>query len=196
MELMGYEEALKKTQQGTQGADPQDARLWVKFHMEAVLDDAASTAEGRPIFREEEFVTIMAPGDRDNIVVERVHAATRQRFPTQYSKWKETGAEAIQGTPLAAWPAVTKAQVEELRYFGVRTVEELAAMSDANSGRFMGIKALQMKAQAFLAAAAGNAPVEKMRVELSKRDEQIESMQRTLQEQADKIEALLQKAKR
>lgn len=39
------------------------------------------------------------------------------------------------GTPLASWPGVNKDQADILRKFGVRTVEDVAAFNDSNTGK-------------------------------------------------------------
>jgi len=176
-----------------QGQDPADARLWVKFTMRPKEDPAASAEQGRPIFGEAEWIAIMIPGERDT--VERpMEPQDYKRFAKQYAHWKQTGLEAVTGTPLAVWPMVTVSQIEELKHFRVRTVEDLANLADGVTQRFMGIQSLKQKAKAFLEAASANGGA-KMQAAIEAKDAQIESMQNLLKEQSDKIEQLL-KAKR
>lgn len=179
--------------QPEQGQDPADARLWVKFTMRPKEDPAASAKEGRPIFTDVEWITIMIPGERDT--VERpMEGQDFKRFAKQYAHWKQTGLEAATGTPLVAWPVITTSQIEELKHFRVRTVEDLANLADGVTQRFMGVQSLKQKAKAFLEAATANGGA-KMQAAIEAKDEQIESMQHLLKEQSEKIEALL-KAKR
>jgi hypothetical protein len=176
-----------------QGQDPADARLWVKFTMRPKEDVEASAKEGRPIFTEVEWITIMIPGERDT--VERpMEAQDHKRFAKQYAHWKQTGQEAATGTLLSVWPGITVSQVEELKHFRVRTVEDLANLSDGVTQRFMGIQALKQKAKAFLEAASANGGA-RMQAAIDAKDAQIASMQNMLKEQSEKIEQLL-KAKR
>lgn len=170
--------------------DPADARLWVRFEMRPTQDEAKSLEAGRPIYTEVEWIKIMVPGDRDT----EEHPVTdrdRARFARAYAAWKATGAEGVVGTPLEAWPQVTRSQVEELKFFKIHTVEQLATVPDAVGQKFMGINDLKKKAADFLAAAAGEAPVLKLQAELAKRDEEIVTLQKSLKEQGDKIEQLL-----
>jgi hypothetical protein len=179
--------------QSVQGQDPADARLWVKFGLRPRSDPAASAAEGRPIFVDEEWITIMIPGERDT--VERpIEAQDKARFANQYAHWKQTGVELTTGTPLTAWPVVTTGQVEELKHFKVRTVEDLASLSDAVTQRFMGIQSLKQKAKAFLEAATANGGA-KFQAAIEAKDAQIATLEGMVKEQSDKIEQLL-KAKR
>lgn len=183
-------------QQASQGQDPADARLWVRFHLHPVQDQTASAAEGRPIFKELEYITIMVPGDKDNIVEREVWEQDRARFAKQYQHWKSTGQEAISGTPLEAYPGVTRAQVEELKFFGVRTVEDLAGIADAHAAKFMGIQALKQKAKTFLAAAAGSVPAHKVQADMEQKDMEIAALQRTLKEMGDKLEQAIKANRR
>lgn len=90
-----------------QGQDPADARLWVKFGMRPQEDPAATAEQGRPIFTEVEWITIMIPGERDT--VERpMEKQDYTRFAKQYAHWKQTGMEATTGTPLAVCPRFIK----------------------------------------------------------------------------------------
>jgi hypothetical protein len=167
-----------------------DRRLLVRFSLEPMLNEEKSSVEGRPIYDETEFVTIMVPGDRDNIVIRPVNEQDRQRFPQQYAHWKNTGQQAETGTPISAAPWMNRAQVEELRHFNVRTIEQLANLSDGNAAKFAGIQLLKQKAQAYLAAAAGGAPLEKMQSELNKRDNEIATLKKMVEEQGKALDRL------
>ena len=174
----------------SQGQDPADARLWVKFYLHPCENPEKSAAAGRPIFDEVEFIAIMVPGDRDTIE-RRASDMDKARFATQYAKWKATGQEAVTGTPLETWAGVTRGQVEEFKFFKIRTVEDLANAADVIGVKFMGFNALKQKAQNFLAAAAGDAPAQKLQAELNKRDDEIAMLKQALKEQGDKLEQVL-----
>jgi hypothetical protein len=182
-------------QQGRQGADPGDARLWVKFEHRPAPDPEATAQAGHPKFRSEEWIRIAVPGERDE--VERpVTEFDKVRFSKQYDHWKASGAQAVEGYPLEKWPGVTRVQVEELKFFKINTVEDLANVPDALGSKFMGIQALKTQAKNFLAAAAGEAQVTKMQAELDKRDAEITALQRALKDQGDKLEQVLKAQRR
>ena len=176
--------------QSMQGQDPADAKLWVKFEERPMKDQAKSDEAGRPIFAPVEFIRIMVPGERDEI--ERpATEIDKARFAKQYAHWKATGQVATVGTPLEAWTAVTRSQVEELKFFKINTVEQLAEVPDVLGVKFMGINDLKAKAKTYLAAAAGDAPLQKMQAELDKRDAEIATLQKALKDQSEKIDQLL-----
>ncbi len=168
-----------------------DERLMVRFYLRPMKDDALSLKEGRPIFVEQEYIEIVVPGDKDNTVNRPIRDEDKARFPKHYEKWATTGKQAVIGTPLEAWPQITRAQCEELRFFNVTTVEALANLADVHASRFMGLHDLKKKAASFLLAAQADAPNQKMEAELQKRDDTIAALQASLQEQANKIEQLL-----
>jgi hypothetical protein len=165
-------------------------KLYVQFAMHPVKNEAKSLEEGRPIFEDQEYVKLMAPGDKSNVIHRPVRADDKHRFSKQYADWKAGAAQTASGTPLSEWPAVTRSQVEELAYFKVLTVEHLAEMSDGIAQNLGPIQALKQKAKAWIEAAKGNAPSEKLRAELATRDNEIETLKRQLKEQGDAIAEL------
>lgn len=161
-----------------------DAALGVKFYMNAVQDPDATKQAGRPVFVDVEYIKIVVPGDKYSIVDRAVRDGDRSRFAIQYQRFSSgKNQEQEVGTPLKEWPVLTKAQAETLVASQVRTVEQLAAMSDANvSGLGPGYRQLQRQAKAFLEVSAGNAPVQKMVAELEERDLKIASQEAQLKE--------------
>lgn len=82
------------------------------------------------------------------------------------------------------------AQIEEYRYFGVRTIDQMAELRDDVAMKIMGGVQLKQKAVAFMALAKEEAPMKKVQVELDKRDTEIATLKNALLEQGKKIEAL------
>jgi uncharacterized coiled-coil protein SlyX len=71
-----------------------------------------------------------------------------------YEAWKAGREVPLDGTPLAAWPGISQEQAELLRMKGVRTVEQVAALTDTHR-QSMGIPGLHDiidNAKRFLAA--------------------------------------------
>lgn len=166
-----------------------DEKLHVKFYMDAVEDPKKSREAGRPIFSDTEMVLIIPPGDKDNTIVAPAKAYL-PRFAAKYQAWKNgQDQDAISGTLLKEWPGGPSAsQIKNLEFFHVRTVEQLAGLSDGNL-QVMGPGHLDLRkrAQAYLDASVGAASAQKMQSELAKRDGQIEVLQRALKEQNEQI---------
>lgn len=161
---------------GEQPADD-DKRLFVRFTLEARLDRNASVEAGENKYKDVEFITIYIPGDKTLSVHRPVQPSDKQRFPLQYAAFRNTKGEALIGTPLSVWPAITPSQIRELEYFNVRTVEQLAALADGTAGaQMMGVNALRNAARAFIAARKEAEPLARLQEELQQRDYKIEAL--------------------
>lgn len=53
----------------------------------------------------------------------------------EYDAWKAGKEPVVNGTPLAAWNAVNSDQVEILNRVGIKSVEDVAALTDASAAR-------------------------------------------------------------
>lgn len=165
---------------GMAGAD----KLIVHFEMKPVLHQQKSAEAGRPVYVEKEYVEIRVPGDKINIVHKPVTDFIRAKFRQRYQAWKAGKQDQVVGTPLKAWPPISASQVEELAYFKVTTVDQLAAVTDETASRMGPILELRQKARDFLEAAKGGAPLTKLREELSTRDAEISALREQLKAQA------------
>ncbi len=170
--------------------DPGDEQLLVKFFWHPEQDAEATAKEGRPIFVEKEYIQIQVPGQKDNIVVQPAFQEDKDRFPRHYAAFKNKDEMPVIGTPLEQWPRITRAQVEELRYFNILTVEQLAELSDANAQNFRAIQALKREAKAYVDEAKGNAPLAKMAEELEARDNEIASLRQQMMEMMNDLKEL------
>ncbi len=176
--------------QGTNARYAGDNRLLVQFHVLPMIDDVRSAEEGRPIYKDVDHVRIMQPGNKESIVDRPVTEMDIARFRQQYDNWKSGQEELVEGTPLEAWPEITRAQVEEMRYFNVRTVEQLADMADAHAQKFMGINEMRRKARLYRDRAAKNAVSTKLQKELKEKDNQIASLNEALKDLQAKVAGL------
>lgn len=164
------------------------SKLIATFFMEAVQDNEASAAAGRPIYRDEEFVEIRVPGDKDEIRRRPVRFMDKQQFPAQYAAFKANREAPMEGTPLDKVPFLTKAQVLEFQSVGLKTAEHVRDMADSLAQRFMGIHQVRKQITDFLAAAEGAAPAQKLQAELEKRDNEIEALKNLIDQQNKRLD--------
>lgn len=169
--------------------DPGDAGLSVTFKMHSHFNDVRTREEGRPIFEMKEYVLIQVPGDTTNIVFRPVRETDQTRFPKQWLAFL-AGKEQVQGTPLTSVAWLSRAQCDELAYFRIQTVEQLASVTDANAQRYMGLNELRKKAQDYLDTIKSEAPFARMQSELATRDEEISTMKGQLQTLMEEIQRL------
>lgn len=153
-----------------QGAD---SRLAVQFYKKSVKQDLASDEAGRPIFKEFDFVRIMIPGDNLTEIDTYAQESHKQRFPRQWAHYQNQVAnhQDIIGTPLEAWPQITRSQAEELKGLKFHTVEAIAECSDQQLQRIgmvagMSPHNFRLKAKAFLNLANDSAEVAHREAEL------------------------------
>ena len=187
------------SQQGIQRYNTEeDSRLHVRFFLEPVEQTARSIKEGRRIFEDTEFIEIMIPGDKLNIIKRQVFDMDRARFAQQYARFKQGLADQTVGTPLSELVFISAAKVKEYDYFGIKTVEQLAGAADGSDAgqRMMGFHADKQKANAFLAAAKGNAPINELREKLDNSEATIENLSRQLAEMNARLDAQGAKAKK
>lgn len=135
----------------------------VGFCLYPLEDKEASENEGRPIFKDVEFVKIQVPGDRDSIVFQPATAKHKERFPRAYQAFLTQTAVALQGTPVEHWPVVTRATAWTLKAAGISTVEALAEVHDGNLEKLgTNARELRAKARAFIDQAASTAAAQKL----------------------------------
>jgi hypothetical protein len=179
-----------------------DDRLGVLFYMKTVEDKERTMSEGRRCFKEREFVKIMVPGDRHNIIDRPVQKTgilptdDRLRFAKQWDAFQK-GIEQKQheGTPVALWPQIPAALAEELKFINIYTVEQLANLADVYVAKIPGGQQWKQKAQKFVQALKDSEAVNKLEAQLAERDTKISALEEAVKDQAAKIDALLKKMK-
>lgn len=173
---------------------PQRHNLYVEFFAHSRQDSQKSLAEGRPIFKDVDYVRIMVPGDKSSIIERPVrlgHAPQHDniRFAPQYRAYKERREQVLEGTPLSEWPLITKSHVNELAHYKIKTVEQLASVPDSVAQNFRGITRLRQQAAAYMESAKGAAPVAQMQAQLDEMKQKNEFLQKQLTEVLEGMKA-------
>jgi len=124
------------------------------FFLEPVQDFAATEREGRVVYVHKERVRIHIAGDPLSAATHPVDKGIIARFREQYEKWKRDKTEgAHEGTPLSKWPMATPLMIKEMENLNIFSIEDLAAVSDANVSNFTEGRAIREKAIAWLETA-------------------------------------------
>ncbi len=155
----------------------EDKKLLVKFYIKPRQDRAKTLEEGRPFFKDTEYIDIRIPGDRAGGVSRVATDRDKKRFPEHYDRFKQRVEEPLDGTPLSEWPLVTRSQVEEFAFHNIKTVEHLAGMADTHTKNFMGMNNLKAKAVKWLEKAGEEAKVHQLTEQLAERDERIDRLE-------------------
>lgn len=159
-----------------------DEHLFVEIYVGEIKNEDKSLEEGRPIYDQVEMIRITVPGDRNNIVDRPLRPEDKHRFPRQYAQFKNNEVALVQGTPIALWREGSKALAQELAFFNIHTVEQLAAAPDGNVSKISGLLNLKQRAIEFVQAA--KAPDVKLTA--------LEEQNKSLQAQLDELKAALQ----
>jgi hypothetical protein len=156
-----------------------DSLLSVTFYRKPIEIKDETLAQGRPIFKDADWVRIMTPGDQLNIIDTIARDNHKARFPVQWAKYQNAvgNQEEIVGTPIGQWPLVTMSQAEELKGIKFHTVEAVAHCSDQQLQRIgmiagMSPHAFREKARSFLNLAQDTAEIEKRNAELAQLKEE------------------------
>jgi hypothetical protein len=139
-----------------------DAHLLVKFFMHPRLNQLKTKEMSRPIYEEQAYIQIMQPGNKDAIIIRPAMEMDKARFAEHYRKFEaRESQDHFEGTLLDEWPGITRSQCEELKFLNIRTVEQLANLTDSNAQNVMGLNMLKQKANEFIEASEKNATTEK-----------------------------------
>lgn len=174
----------------------QDKNLLVRFFMHPRKDKEASEKEGRPIYKDVEHIDIKIVGNRNAGACRPATEMDRRRFPDHYRAFKDrTSAPEDMGTPLTEWPPCSRSMAEELAFFNVKTVEQLAVMADSQVGQFRGLFSMKEKAKKWLEAVEKEKPIsdlQKQLDQLAKENEELRiAMQRVLEaHEGEEVETL------
>lgn len=142
-----------------------EGRLEEKNHFGIVTVTRVEPA-GRPVYDMVEYISIKSPGDKFNVVERPATDYDRRRFPRHYAAFRARQGNEVIGTPLEKWPLVDAAQIEELKFWNIRTVEQLAATADGSLQNVGHYSRLKQMAVDYLDTAKGLAPAVAMRAEL------------------------------
>lgn len=175
-----------------------DDKLLVQFHILPMTNSEKSAQEGRPCYNDVEHVRIMTPGNKDSVVDRPVSELDRNRFRKLYDNWRAGRAELISGTTLEAAAKdpsntnlrLTASQIEELRYFHITTVEQLASVSDTNAQKFMGIAMMRGAAQKYMEQAKTQSGETWAKAQLAERDAEINALKEAIRDQGEMIKEL------
>jgi hypothetical protein len=174
-----------------------DDLLGVVFYNRTVEDATKSAEVGHRVFKTRDYVKIMIPGDRHNMIdrpVQRTGTLPTDdimRFPKQWQRYQnKQEQQEHEGTPLMLWNVMPAPLAEELKHLNIFTVEQLANLADIHAQKIRGGPTWKQKASEFMKALKDTALVGRLQVELAERDNTIETQGKAIRDQADKIERM------
>lgn len=172
---------------GVRYGDPK--KLFAQFFWKSVQDKAATIkANGRPIFKPVLYLKVIIPGLVKTEQIRPAREEDKTTFAGYYDYFLHNNSKPPIGTPLAEWPIITRTQIESLTAWGLRTIEELAALADAKCEVDIELLGMRRNAQIFLEQAAGRNPAEALAAE----NDQLRSQVEALTEQVKKLQVAIE----
>lgn len=165
-----------------------DRALRVRFFYAPMPDPKATLEKGRPMFRTEEMCEIRV--DKTLTQCEPVGKMVpdpRERFPAAYAKFKLGHAQQVEGTLLSKWGVMDPAEAAGYEAIGILTVEQLAALSDAQCQQHRGSLADRQRAKDWLDKARGLEPVAQARAENAQLRAEIEALREAVASLGGKV---------
>lgn len=171
--------------------DEATAHLHIEFFNDANHHKRLSAEQGKPVFVDVEMVRIrflgtpevhVAPAHAKCAQVNEIGQPSRwityaEKYHRHYRTWKESGDNAVQGTPLDEATFLTAAAKSTLRAMEIKSVEAVASMSD-QIAKQVGPMALNWRddAKTLLAKQEDNSTVLQMRSEMDRMRAEIERL--------------------
>lgn len=183
---------------------------FVAFKTEAVEDPVRTKAEGVMRFRDQDYAVITVPGDTKSNSIEkvesffrkkddemkagRVHPDWMRRWKHEYELYKQGLEIPVEGTPIKGWKLISPSQQEDLIRMHVRTVEELANLSDDGARNFgMGSAEIKRRAQAWIAQNGSHESGALKLTELTRENDSLKGQVKALAEKLDELEKAMPK---
>lgn len=167
-----------------------DKGLLVEFMDDAVHQPHESEKQGRAIYKQVPFISIIFPGDKTKRTYRPASDEDKRRFASQWAAF-EKGAQAVaDGTPITEWNYLSKSQALELKHMGFWTVELLANASDTAISGLIGGNLLRTQAQTFLAATKDDSKFTAMTAENDKLKTKIQAQDDLIANLTSRLDAL------
>ena len=115
-----------------------------RFYKHPVLQGYESRKAGREIYKDEDFVEIQIPGQKNSIVQRKVQEKDKTEYPNEWSAYEKNTGDYQVGSPIGHLPGMSPSKELELKGLGIYTVEQLVSLNET------GIQKLGHGARAFI----------------------------------------------
>jgi len=151
-----------------------DKLLAVKIFKKAKLNKFKSEQENKQVFDDIEYVSIMAPGQRNQVTERPMTDKDRERFKFHYDNYLNREETKQNGIPLEMLPGITPGQTSTLRAIKVETIEQLAGLHEKAIKNLYEGRDLVKRAEKFIKGESYASELEKTIKALEKKIELLE----------------------
>jgi hypothetical protein len=168
-----------------------DKGLAVEFYMQAKENPRKSKEAGRPIYDDVEMVKIIFPGDNKSahcapanemhyVSHHKAQMTYAERFPEHYKVFQAQTEEFVSGTPLQELPSLSAAKRAELIAMNVKTVEQLAGLTNTAAKKCgMGTLDLVSAAKTYLETAQNQTTIQDFQSQIAELEAQLKAAKQT-----------------
>lgn len=157
--------------------------LSIRIYRGIVEDKKESKDKGYPVFKDVPYIQIRIPGDPTYERNGPITDEEKRLYPRHWARYSENEtSEGVVGQILEEWSVMPRSLVETFRHFGVRTVEQLAQISDVNAKSVPQATQWKAKAVAWLATAKEAAPFSKLEADNKALENRVQALQDQLSE--------------
>ncbi|MFQ5356633.1 MAG: hypothetical protein ACE5DY_09165 [Mariprofundaceae bacterium] len=140
-----------------------------RFYKHPVLQGFESRKAGRPIYKDEDFIEIQVPGQKNSIIKRAVQEKDKVDYPVEWNAWESNSGEGVTGSPIDHLPGITPSKVLELQALGIYTVEQIVDLNETGIQKVgHGARALIKTAEQYLGQTSEIDEVNKKNEALSK----------------------------
>ena len=155
-----------------------------RFYKHPVLQGFESKKAGRAIYKDEDFIEIQVPGQKNQIVKRAVQDKDKADYPVEWNAWEANSEEGATGSPIDHLPGITPSKCLELQALGIHTVEQLVDLNETGIQKVgHGARALIKTANQYLGQTSEIDDVKKQNDAQSK---QIEELMKKVKALTDK----------
>lgn len=130
-----------------------DSRLFVKFETRSMLNPIKTQEQGCAVHDPVPYVHIQQPGERD-CTIRPATILDQRRFRAQWQQYMDGRTEDPSGTPLSLLFPNNPEIVDNLKYFRISSIQQLAGLNDTQVQNIgMGGMMFREKAVTYLSAA-------------------------------------------
>jgi hypothetical protein len=195
---MGYEPEGELEMFGDHGRVKygKDEHLVVFFYKKSVHNALKSQAAGVRFHDELDFVKMHAPGEHLQVIDRPVVESDKTRFPRQWRAFQQGRKQETDGIPIDMLFPLHPAVADNLRSYGVHTIEQCANMSaSAIESIGMGAQDYKNRAVDYMEAASAGANYHKFTAQLDEEKRKNVRLQKQLDELSAQFTMIMNQVK-
>lgn len=161
----------------------------VKFFDEYIPDPIETEKQGRPIYKCIPSISIQWPGGDET--VRAIEPQDKIEYPAHWAAYQSQQEPPTQGTPLTEWSMLPRTYQLELAAIGIKTVEQLAFISDEVKRRIGPLQKYCKIAKEWLESAGeGQTQIVALKEQLEREEKRSKKLEEQLELALQRIEAL------